>query len=71
MQGDDILQGSIFSFLSPESGYKKPSAETAAQMVNHALRELSPGFPAMYASEGRPFIPPELSRSASRRGNNN
>lgn len=28
-------------------------------MVNHALRELSPGFQAMYSSEGRPSIPPE------------
>jgi hypothetical protein len=71
MQGDEILQDSIFSFLSPESGYKRPSAKTAAQMVNRALQELSPSFQAMYSSEGRPFIPPELSQFSSRRGNNN
>jgi hypothetical protein len=59
MSGGDIHQDSIFISCPRNLGTLRPSAETAAQMVNQALREFSPDFQAMYSSEGRPSIPPE------------
>jgi transposase len=60
MWGDDIQQDSMFSYLSPEARVpKEHPLRPLRQMVNQALRELSRDFQAMYASEGRPSIPPE------------
>jgi len=60
MRGDDIHQDSMFSYLSPEARVPKDHPlRPLRQMVNQALRELSRDFQAMYASEGRPSIPPE------------
>jgi transposase len=60
MRGDDIHQDSMFSYLSPEARVPQDHPlRPLRQMVNRALRELSRDFQAMYASEGRPSIPPE------------
>ena len=50
----------MFSYLSPEARVPKDHPlRPLRQMVNQALREMSWDFQAMYASEGRPSIPPE------------
>jgi len=60
MRGDDIHQAAMFSYLSPEARVPKDHPlRPLRQMVNQALRELSPDFAAMYSREGRPSIPPE------------
>jgi len=60
MRGDDIHQDAMFSYLSPEARVPKDHPlRPLRQMVNQALRELSPDFAAMYSREGRPSIPPE------------
>jgi transposase len=60
MRGDDIHQDAMFSYLSPEARVPKDHPlRPLRQMVNQALRELSPDFQAMYSREGRPSIPPE------------
>jgi transposase len=60
MRGDDIHQDAMFSYLSPEARVPKDHPlRPLRQMVNQALRELSPDFQAIYSREGRPSIPPE------------
>ncbi len=60
MRGVDQQQNHIFSYLSPEERVRKdhPLRDIRA-MVDEVLRELSRRFDAMYASTGRPSIPPE------------
>src|SRR6204780_1420784 len=60
MRGDDQQQNHIFSYLSPEARVRKdhPLREIRA-MVDEVLTQLSRRFDAMYASGGRPSIPPE------------
>ena len=60
MRGDDIQQGAMFSYLSPEQ--RVPSdhpLRPIRQMVETVLQRLSARFEGMYAEGGRPSIPPE------------
>lgn len=60
MRGDDIHQEGLFSYISPESRIPKSHPlRPVREMVDAALKELSPRFEAMYASVGRPSIAPE------------
>ena len=60
MRGIDHQQSQMFSYLSPETRVRKdhPLREIQA-MVDEVLTQLSRRFDAMYASGGRPSIPPE------------
>jgi len=60
MRGDDQQADQLFSYLSPEQ--RVPSdhpLRAIRQMTDVALDALSPRFDALYASIGRPSIPPE------------
>ena len=60
MRGPDEHQAALFSYLSPDT--RVPSdhpLRPIRQMVDRALTSLSPLFQRMYATEGRPSIPPE------------
>jgi len=60
MRGDDRQQGDMFSYLSPESRVRKDHPLRAIRaMADQALAQMSPLFDAMYATTGRPSIPPE------------
>jgi transposase len=60
MRGDDIQQGAMFSYLSPEQRVPTDHPlRPIRQMVDTVLKRLSPCFEAMYAEGGRPSIPPE------------
>ena len=60
MRGSDKRQGAMFSYVSLE---KRVPADhplrPMREMVDAALRDLSPRFARMYADVGRPSIPPE------------
>lgn len=60
MRGDDREQGSMFSYRSLEDRVPldHPLRPMRA-MVDLALEEVSPRFAEVYASTGRPSIPPE------------
>ena len=50
----------MFSYLSPEQRVRKDHPLRAMRtMVDEILEQLSPLFDAMYATGGRPSIPPE------------
>ncbi len=60
MRGDDIQQGAMFSYLSPEQRVPADHPlRPIRPMVDTVLKRLSPRFEAMYAEGGRPSIPPE------------
>ena len=60
MRGEDQQQGEMFSYLSPEARVRKDHPLRAIRaMVDEALEKMSPLFDAMYATTGRPSIPPE------------
>jgi transposase len=60
MRGKDHQQSRIFSYLSPETRVRKDHPLRAIRaMVDEVLDQLSPLFEAMYATTGRPSIPPE------------
>jgi len=60
MRGDDQQQNHIFSYLSPEMRVRKDHPLRAIRaMVDEALTQLSRRFDGMYATVGRPSIPPE------------
>jgi transposase len=60
MRGDDILQGAMFSYVSPEQRVPADHPlRPIRQMVDTVLSRLSPCFEGMYAEGGRPSIPPE------------
>jgi len=60
MRGDDIQQGAMFSYLSPEQRVPADHPlRPIRKMVDTVLQRLSPRFEAMYAEGGRPSIPPE------------
>lgn len=60
MRGSDDPQGSLFSYVNPES--RIPATHPARRirsLVDEVLGELDRDFESMYASTGRPSIPPE------------
>src|SRR5207237_1510005 len=60
MRGADHQQNHMFSYLSPEMRVRKDHPLRAIRaMVDEVLTQLSRRFDAMYASAGRPSIPPE------------
>ena len=60
MRGADHQQSSMFSYISAEQRVPKDHPLRAMRaMTDAALAELSPQFDALYASTGRPSIPPE------------
>src|SRR5678816_1414446 len=60
MRGQDHQQSDMFSYLSPEQRVRKDHPlRTIRAMADQALKKMSDRFDAMYASTGRPSIPPE------------
>ena len=60
MRGVDHQQGGMFSYLSPEERLRKDHPlRVIRALTDEALEKMSPLFDAMYASTGRPSIPPE------------
>ena len=60
MRGTDHQQSSMFSYISAEQRVPKDHPLRAMRaMTDAALAELSTQFDALYASTGRPSIPPE------------
>jgi transposase len=60
MRGVDHQQSQMFSYLSPETRVGKDHPLRAIRsMVDEVLAQLSRRFDSMYASAGRPSIPPE------------
>jgi transposase len=60
MRGDDQHTGHLFSYLSPE--HRVPTdhpLRAVRQMTDAALATLTRSFDALYATTGRPSIPPE------------
>jgi transposase len=60
MRGQDHQQNAMFSYLSPEQ--RVPTGHplrAIRQLVDRALKSLSASFEQMYATCGRPSIPPE------------
>jgi len=59
-RGDDRQQQGMFSYLSPEERVPPDHPlRTIRAMVDEVLHDLSPTFDALYATVGRPSIPPE------------
>ena len=60
MRGADQQQAAIFSYVSPEDrGPPDPPLRVIRSLVDPMLAALSPRFDALYATGGRPSIPPE------------
>ena len=60
MRGDDVQQGGMFSYLSPEERVPRLHPLRAIRdMADRGLKELSPKFDRLYAKTGRPSIAPE------------
>jgi len=60
MRGTDEQQNHMFSYLSPEKRVPKDHPlRVIRTMVDQVLAQLSRRFDGMYASVGRPSIPPE------------
>ena len=60
MRGDDQDSSGMFSYLSAEQRIPKDHPLRALRrMVDAVLEELSPQFSKLYATVGRPSIPPE------------
>jgi len=60
MRGHDRQQSSMFSYLSPEERVRQDHPlRTIRVMADEALDQMSRRFDAMYATTGRPSIPPE------------
>ena len=60
MRGVDHQQSQMFSYLSPETRVRRDHPLRAIRtMVDEVLTQLSRRFDQMYASAGRPSIPPE------------
>lgn len=58
--GEDVQQGAMFSYLSPEQRVPADHPlRPIRRMVDAVLKRLSPRFEAMYAERGRPSIAPE------------
>ena len=60
MRGDDQHTSHLFSYLSPEQRVPMDHPlRPIRAMSDEALRRLSPKFEALYATTGRPSVPPE------------
>src|SRR4051794_39051203 len=60
MRGIDKQQSAMFSYVSPEARVPlEHPLRPIRNMVDEALKALSPVFDEMYASFGRPSIAPE------------
>jgi transposase len=60
MRGDDLQQGAMFSYLSPEQRVPADHPlRPIRRMVDTVLKRLSSRFEDMYAERGRPSIAPE------------
>ena len=60
MRGADRQQSSMFSYISSEQRVPTDHPLRAIRaMAEAALGELGPRFDAVYATNGRPSIPPE------------
>jgi transposase len=60
MRGADSKQSSMLCLLSPETAVPtEHPIRSIKKLVDIALKDLSPALDAMYASTGRPSIPPE------------
>ena len=60
MRGDDVLQTGVFSYLSTEERVPKDHPlRPVREMVDAALKEMSPLFESLYSRFGRPSIAPE------------
>src|SRR5260370_19410145 len=60
MRGDDGGQPGVFSYLSAEERVPKDHAlRLVREMVDAALKEMSPLFESLYSRFGRPSIAPE------------
>src|SRR6516164_3357924 len=60
MRGTDHQQSSMFSYISAEQRVPQDHPLRAIRkMTDTALEELGPRFDTIYASHGRPSIPPE------------
>jgi transposase len=60
MRGVDHQQSQMFSYLSPETQVRKDHPlRPIRSIVDEVLAQLSRRFDRMYASAGRPSIPPE------------
>ena len=60
MRGTDRRQDTLFSYLSPESRVPKSHPLRPVRvMTDRALAEMHAVFEAVYATSGRPSIPPE------------
>ena len=65
MRGHFRDQGGLFSYISPET--RVPALHPLREireLVLAVLKDLGPSFGKLYASEGRPSIPPEQLLSA-------
>jgi hypothetical protein len=58
VRGDDEQSGHLFSYLSPEQRVPADHPLRAIRTMTDNAR-LSPRFDAIYATTGRPSIPPE------------
>ena len=60
MRGVDRKQSELFSYVSLEERVpRKHPLRLMRKFTDRILAELSPGFEAIYAMQGRPSIPPE------------
>jgi len=60
MRGDDERSEGLFSYVRLETRIAADHPlRSIRELVDRALRELSPAFDRVYAREGRPSIPPE------------
>ena len=60
MRGDDQQSGHLFSYLSPDERVPTDHPLRAIRsMTDEAMRRLSGRFETIYATTGRPSIPPE------------
>jgi transposase len=65
MRGAFVDQGRLFSYISPEA--RVPAnhpLRKVRELLREVLRELNRSLSKLYASEGRPSIPPEQLLSA-------
>jgi transposase len=64
MRGKDHQQSGMFSYISAEQRVPQEHPLRAIRaMADAALGELGPRFEAIYATNGRPSIPPEKLRA--------